>query len=99
MGTSSRDIFARAELVVKGPNPYAYSGDSTIGELYRDKRAWKLIDEFTGGMFSQIGEEQINFMVSYKLNDILARGMVNAVPDAVKLNAMLQGLYERLGQL
>ena len=99
LGTSSRDIFARAELVVKGPNPYAYGGDSTIGELYRDKRAWKLIDEFTGGMFSQIGEEQINFMVSYKLNDILARGMVNAVPDAVKLNAMLQGLYERLGQL
>lgn len=99
VGTSAQDIFARAPLTVEGENPYAFGGDSTIGELYKDKRAWKIVDEFTGGIFSQIGEEQINFMVTQKLNDILAMGMVNAVPDAVKLNSMLQELYGKLGAL
>jgi len=46
-----------------------------------------------------VKEEDLNFMLNRKLSDILAIGMVSVIPDAVKLNSILQDLYDRLGEL
>lgn len=98
-GTSSADIFAEASMVVTGVNPYALSGESTIGEILRNPSAVQLVNKFTGGMFERLNEEQLNFMVNRKLSENLAIGMVSAIPDAVKLNAILQDLCYRLGEI
>jgi beta-glucosidase len=98
-GTSSADIFAEARMMVSGVNPYALSGESTIGEILQNPAAVQLVNQCTGGMFEMIKEEEINFMINRKLSEILAIGMVSAIPDAVKLNSILQGLYDRLGKI
>ena len=98
-GTSSTDIFAQAKMMVTGVNPYALSGDSTIGEILQNPAAVRLVNQFTGGMFEKVKEEEINFMVNRKLSEILSVGMVSVIPDAVKLNLILQELYENLGNV
>lgn len=50
-------------------------------------------------MFDMIPKETLDFMVYRKLNDILSVGMIQAIPDTVKLSAILQGLYDRLAEL
>lgn len=98
-GTSSAHIFAEASMLVTGVNPYALSGDSTIGEILQNPAAVQLVNQFTGGMFEKVKEEEINFMINRKLSDILSIGMVSVIPDAVKLNLILQELYENLGKV
>jgi len=98
-GTSSAHIFAEANMLVTGVNPYALSGDSTIGEILQNPAAVQLVNQFTGGMFEKVKEEEINFMINRKLSDILSIGMVSIIPDAVKLNLVLQELYENLGKV
>jgi len=85
--------------MVTGINPYALSGESTIGEILQNPAAVQLVNQFTGGMFDVVKEEDLNFMINRKLSDILAIGMVSVIPDAVKLNSILQDLYDRLGEL
>jgi len=99
VGTSSTDIFAEAKLMVTGINPYALSGESTIGEILQNPAAIQLVNQFTGGMFDVVKEEDLNFMINRKLSDILAIGMVSVIPDAVKLNSILQDFYNRLGKI
>lgn len=99
IGTSSQDIFKEVELEVKGTNPYPLNGDSTIDEILRNPAAVAIVDEFTGGMFEKSGKEQLDFMRYRKLNEILAIGMIQSIPDAVQLDSMLQGLYGRLEAL
>jgi len=86
-------------MIVTGVNPYALSGESTIGEILENSAAVQLVNEFTGGMFDRVTEEEIHFMINRKLSEILAIGMVSVIPDAVKLNAILQDLYDRLGEI
>ena len=38
-------------------------------------------------------------IVNHKLSEILALGMVAVIPDAVKLNTILQDLYDKLGRI
>jgi beta-glucosidase len=99
LGTSSRDFFAEMDLFVRGINPYTLSGDSTVGEILESQAAIDAINEFTNGMFNKLSEEHINFIRYRKLNDILAAGMIQAIPDAVKMNEALQALYARLTQI
>ena len=99
VGTSSADIIAEARLMVTGVNPYALSGESTIGDILQNPAAVQLVNQFTGGMFAMVKEEDLNFMINRKLSEILAIGMVSVIPDAVKLNAILQDLYDRLGEI
>ena len=96
LGTSSKDIFAEAELTVNGRNPYPLNGDSTIEEVLRDPKAMAVIDEFTGGMFSMVTEDQLKSMLYRKLSDILKMGMISVIPDTVKVDQMLQELYKKL---
>lgn len=98
-GTSSAHIFGVARMVVSGANPYALSGESLIGDILKNPAAVQLVNQFTGGMFDRIKAEELNFMVNRKLSDILAIGMVSVIPDAVKLDSILQGLYARLGEI
>lgn len=99
VGTSSADIFAEAKLMVTGMNPHALSGESTIGDILQNPAAVQLVNQFTGGMFGMVKEEELNFMINRKLSEILAIGMVSVIPDAVKLNSILQDLYDRLGEI
>lgn len=85
--------------MVTGVNPYALSGESTIGDILQNPAAVQLVNQFTGGMFAMVKEEDLNFMINRKLSEILAIGMVSVIPDAVKLNAILQDLYDRLGEI
>ena len=96
-GTSSAAVFSEARLLVIGVNPYALSGDSTIGEVLQNPAAVQLVNQYTGGLFDKTQEEDLNFMINRKLSDILAIRMVSAIPDAVKLDAILQELYDSLG--
>lgn len=50
-------------------------------------------------MFDMIPKETLDFMMYRKLNDILSVGMIQVIPDTVKLSAILQGLYDRLAEL
>lgn len=99
IGNSSADIFAEAAMTVKGKNPYPLSGESTIEEVLQNPSAVALINEFTGGMFDTINQEQLNFMLYYRLSDILKMGMISAIPDAVKVDEILDGFFEKLGEL
>lgn len=99
VGTSSANIFAEASMLVTGVNPYALSGESTIGDILQNPAAVQLVNLFTGGMFEKVKDEEINFMINRKLSDILAIGMVSVIPDAVKLNSILQDLYDKLGKI
>lgn len=86
-------------MLVTGVNPYALSGESTIGDILQNPAAVQLVNLFTGGMFEKVKDEEINFMINRKLSDILAIGMVSVIPDAVKLNSILQDLYDKLGKI
>lgn len=98
-GTSSADIFAEAVMTVKGKNPYALNEDSTIEEVLKNPEAVTLINEFTGGMFETISQEQLSFMLYMKLGDVLKMGMIASIPDAVKVDEILKGLFEKLSRL
>lgn len=98
-GTSSRDIFAEAALDIKGKNPYALGADSTIGEIIQCPGAIEIINQFTGGMFDQIGEENLKFMVTMKLSDILSSAMIAVIPDSAKVKEVLNALYDKLEAL
>ena len=50
-------------------------------------------------MFDMMPKETLDFMVYRKLNDILSVGMIQVIPDTVKLHAILQGLYAQLAEL
>ena len=50
-------------------------------------------------MFDTINQEQLNFMLYYKLSDILKMGMISAIPDAVKVDEILDVFFEKLGEL
>ena len=99
IGTSSKDIFAEAKLTVKGKNPYVLNGDSTIEELLQNAEAVKIVNEFSGGMFDVVTEEQLSFMRYRKLSDILKMGMISVIPDSMKVEAILQELYKKLEEL
>lgn len=99
VGTSSRDIFAEATLLVKGKNPYPINGDSTMGEILKNSRAVEVINRFTGGMLDKIGEENRKFMVQMKLSDILSQGLISVIPDSAKVKEILNDLYRRLESL
>ena len=47
-------------------------------------------------MFTSLPKETLDFMVYRKLNDILSMGMIQVIPDTVKLHAILQGLMHSL---
>ena len=98
MGTSSADIFAEAVLEIHGVNEYAFSGESTVGEIMADPQAMALIDAYTGGLFENAGEN-LPFMVDTKLDELLRMAMIARVPDAVRLDALLEELYEKLREL
>lgn len=63
------------------------------------RSAKEIVNQFTNGMFDMIPKETLDFMVYRKLNDILSVGMIQVIPDTVKLSAILQGLYDRLAEL
>ena len=50
-------------------------------------------------MFTSLPKETLDFMVYRKLNDILSMGMIQVIPDTVKLHAILPGLYAQLAEL
>lgn len=85
--------------MIEGKNPYPLNGESTIGEILENPRAKEIVNQFTNGMFDMIPKETLDFMVYRKLNDILSVGMIQVIPDTVKLSAILQGLYDRLAEL
>ena len=66
--------------------------ESTIGEILENPAAKELVNQFTNGMFTSLPKETLDFMVYRKLNDILSMGMIQVIPDTVKLHAILQGL-------
>ena len=88
-----------AALTIEGKNPYPLSGESTIGEILENPAAKELVNQFTNGMFTSLPKETLDFMVYRKLNDILSMGMIQVIPDTVKLHAILQGLYAQLAEL
>ena len=98
-GTSSRDIFAETTLHVKGENPFALGADSTIGEIMEIPEAMDIINQFTEGLFHQIDEENLKFMVSMKLSDVLSSAMIAVIPDSAKVKEILAVLYEKLAAL
>lgn len=99
LGTSSADIFAEAALTVIGPNPYPLNENSTIEEILQNPDAVGLVNQFTGNMFDHLPKETLDFMINRKLGDILSIGMVEVIPDAVKLSALLKRLYDQLSAL
>lgn len=99
VGSSSRDIFAETEVMVKGKNPYPLNGDSTIGEILENPEAVKIINQFTSGMFDKVGEEDLKFMVQMKLSDILSQGLISVIPDSAKVKEILASLYAQLEKL
>lgn len=96
---SSADICFEAALEVRGINPYPLSGESTIGEILQNPAAVMLVNQYAGNMFDQLPKETLDFMINRKLGDILSIGMIAVIPDAVKLNAILQELYDKLSTL
>lgn len=99
IGNSSADIFAEASMTVKGKNPYALNGESTIEEVLQNPAAAALVNEFTGGMFDMVDQEQLHFMLYRKLSDILKMGMISAIPDTVKIDEILEGFFQKLAEL
>lgn len=99
IGTSCEDIFKEVNLEILGKNEYALSGESTIGEILESPQAVKLVDEYTGGMISGNSEENLAFIVNNKLSDMLGMTMISRIPDAVRLNDMLEELYDKLRNL
>ena len=99
LALSAENILAEAPLMIEGKNPYPLNGESTIGEILENPRAKEIVNQFTGGMFDMTPKETLDFMVYRKLNDILSVGMIQVIPDTVKLSAILQGLYDRLAEL
>lgn len=99
IGTSSRDIFAKMVLQVKGTNPYPINGDSTIGEILEQPKVMETINQFTGNMFAQIDEENLKFMVHMKLSDVLSQGLIGVIPDSAKVKEILTSLYVQLENL
>ena len=97
-GTSCADLFASAPLQVLGPNPYPLTGQSTIGELRRVPAAWQAVVDFTNGAFGQLSEETLAFMDQRTLDEVLRIGMIQVIPDAVKLDDLLQQLYDTLAR-
>lgn len=97
-GTSCADLFASAPLRVLGPNPYPLTGQSAIGEIRRVPGAWQAVVDFTNGAFGQLSEETLAFMDQRTLDEILRIGMIQVIPDAVKLDALLQQLYDTLAR-
>ena len=85
--------------MIEGKNPYPLNGESTIGEILENPRAKEIVNQLTNGMFDMIPKETLDFMVYRKLDDILSVGMIQVIPDTVKLSAILQGLYDRLAEL
>lgn len=98
-GTSSRDIFGEADLLVEGKNPYVLNGDSTIEEIIKNPKAIEIINSFTDGMFDKINEETLKFMIHLKLSDILSQGLITTIPDSTKVKEILTNLYEKLENL
>ena len=99
IGTSSAHIIGEASLQVNGTNEYVLSGDSTVGEILANPEAVKLVDAYTGGMLNPETNENIAFIVDTPLSELLGMALITRVPDAVKLNTMLQELYDKLGKL
>lgn len=99
LALSAENILAQAPLMIEGKNPYPLNGESTIGEILENPRAKEIVNQFTNGMFDMMPKETLDFMVYRKLNDILSVGMIQVIPDTVKLSAILQGLYDRLAKL
>ena len=99
LALSAENILAQAPLMIEGKNPYPLNGESTIGEILENPRAKEIVNQFTNGMFDMMPKETLDFMVYRKLNDILSVGMIQVIPDTVKLSAILQGLYDRLAEL
>lgn len=99
IGTSSVDICATATMKVTGINEYVLGAESTIGEIIKSPEAVEIVNQYTGGFFDIVSDEEINFMINRKLSDILSIAMVEMIPDTVKLNEMLQELYEKLGNI
>ena len=99
LALSAENILESAALTIEGKNPYPLSGESTIGEILENPAAKELVNQFTNGMFTSLPKETLDFMVYRKLNDILSMGMIQVIPDTVKLHAILQGLYAQLAEL
>lgn len=99
VGNSSRDFFGEAELTVKGQNPYPVNGDTTMGEIIKNPQAVAVINQFTGGMFDKLGEEELKFMVQMKLSDILSQALICVIPDSAKVKEILTTLYGQLERL
>jgi beta-glucosidase len=99
VGTSSEDIIVEARLNVIGDNPYPLSGESTIIEIMKNPAAMTIVNQFTGNMFDKIPKDTLDFMLYRKLNDILSVGMVQVIPDTVKLAAVLNTLYDQLAKI
>ncbi|MCC8105189.1 MAG: glycoside hydrolase family 3 C-terminal domain-containing protein [Clostridiales bacterium] len=99
IGTSAKDIFAGTELQIIGESAYKLSGESTIAEILKNEDAVAVVDRYTGGIMSGMGEEGRAMMAYEKLADYLKMVMVSAIPDAVKLNSMIDELSEALKKL
>lgn len=99
IGTSSADIVAQADLNVIGKSAYTLDADSTIGEVLKNPQAVKLVNDLTNGFLEKSSAENLAFMVDRHLSEILSTVMISIVPDAVRLNQLLQDFYEKLSQL
>lgn len=99
IGTSAADICAMATMKVAGINEYALGPESTIGDIIKSPEAISLINQYTGGFFDMVSDEDIKFMINQKLSDILSVAMIQMIPDTVKLNEILHELYEKLGNI
>ena len=109
IGRSSRDIVLTKTVTVESTVklPVVYTTDTTMGDVRRDPRAWKVLQEtVTGGMFGPEPEGERSDAANEALSDEMMAAMIEYMPlrgpisfGAQMTMADVQALVDRLNAL
>ena len=99
IGISADEIVGQVSLELKGEKVYVLGPESTVGEVWHNPEAKALVNQYAGGMFDMIDEDNIKMMSHQKIGGFLAQRMIALIPDTVRLDGILKELYVKLAQL
>lgn len=93
VGFDSQNFFEEKKIEVTGKNPYSLDENSTVGEILGCEATKKVVETFLPGFFEKLGDN-IKFVKDEPIKQFLSKALIGAIPDANKLNGILNIIFE-----
>ena len=97
IGVDSAHLPYCQPLQVMGKNPYAMDQNTTLGEILANPQATAVLEKYIPGFSTSLGDH-LRLMSNEKVGPLLSRQLIRSIPDANELKAMLDKLFNELGE-